>query len=244
MSTKKFHTLKDVSSGDALTSGLMATGFYFLDQDGKWYRGRGTLSYGLNVDVKKCVTLTMVGNTTATDAYANPTNAVPSFSFLAGWNGATWDRIKTAPLPADIGILQRSNHFIQNYSLLISAARTTSSQTAALTGFGSFRTALIQLAVTAQSGATPTLDVYIDSTIDNTNWLNIAHFTQLAATTGRRILQLSEHTASGVSDIDPTTDLPAGTVRQGPWGSSLRVRWVIGGATPSFTFSVAAMFKA
>lgn len=243
MTAKKFFTLKDVSSGDALTSGLMANGFYFLDQDGKWYRGRGTLSYGLNVEVKKCVTLTMVGNKTAADAYANPTDAVPSLSFLSGWNNATWDRIRTAPSPADIGILQRANHFIQNYSLLASTARTTSSQSATLTGFGSFRTALIQLNVTVQSGATPTLDVYIDTTIDNTNWINIAHFTQFAATIGRRVIQLSEHTASGVSDIDPTVDLPAGTVRQGPWGSSLRVRWIITGGTPSFTFSVTGTFK-
>lgn len=242
MTQKKFFTLKDVSSGDALTSGLMATGLYFLDQDGKWYRSRGTLSYGLNVEVKKCITLTMTGTKTPADAFVNPTDAIASSSLLSGFNGTTWDRLRTAPSPADTGILQRANHFKQNYTLLASAAKTTSSQSSTLTGFGSFRTALIQLDVTAQSGTTPTLDVYIDTTIDDTNWLSMVHFAQFAATTGRRVAQLSEHGAVGMSDFD-LTDLPAGTIRQGSWGSSLRVRWLISGVSPSFTFSVKGTFK-
>lgn len=34
------------------------------------------------------------GSTTPSDAFANPTTAGLQFSFLAGWNGATWDRLK------------------------------------------------------------------------------------------------------------------------------------------------------
>lgn len=33
------------------------------------------------------------GAATPADAYANPSTALPSLSFLMGWNGATWDRL-------------------------------------------------------------------------------------------------------------------------------------------------------
>lgn len=46
------------------------------------------------VPVSGTVTANVVGATTPTDAFANPTNTVPSFSFNAVWNGATWDRLK------------------------------------------------------------------------------------------------------------------------------------------------------
>jgi len=34
------------------------------------------------------------GSNTPTDAFANPTDAIPSQSFLMGWNGSAWDRVK------------------------------------------------------------------------------------------------------------------------------------------------------
>lgn len=40
-------------------------------------------------------TLTIVGNQTPGDAVANPTDALDTRDFLEGWNGATWDRIRT-----------------------------------------------------------------------------------------------------------------------------------------------------
>lgn len=95
-----------------------------------------------------------------------------------------------------------------------SAARTSSSNSGTLEGFGDWSKFRAQLAVTAASGTTPTLDVVIEDTLDGTNWNTIATFTQ--------------KTAAGVQVVDVT----------GLLTSQLRVRWTIAGTTPSFTFSV------
>lgn len=104
--------------------------------------------------------------------------------------------------------------------ILASAARTTSSQTAALPGFGAADKLLLQLVITAVSGTTPTLDVVIEDTLDGTNWRNVATFPQKNSTT---------FAATNVQQV-----LPAAV-----FADRLRVRWTIGGtATPTFTFSV------
>lgn len=71
---------------------------------------------------------------------------------------------------------------------------------------------------TARSGTNPTLDVTVETTTDGTNYHTVATFTQMTA-----------------------TGAEARTV--GPLGSSTRIRWAIGGTTPSFTFSVAVQRK-
>src|SRR3990172_7831233 len=45
-------------------------------------------------------TVTATGANTPSDNFANPVNAVPSQSFLMGWDGATWDRLKTTDVGA------------------------------------------------------------------------------------------------------------------------------------------------
>jgi hypothetical protein len=95
-----------------------------------------------------------------------------------------------------------------------SAARTTTGNSGILTNFGSFKTIRAQLDVTAASGTTPTLDVVIEDTLDGVNFNTIGTFTQ--------------RTSAGRQVIDITT----------PFSDSVRIRWTIGGTTPSFTFSV------
>jgi hypothetical protein len=162
-------------------------------------------------------------------------------SFLYVFDGTNWDRVKSNPSPAPSGNLVVGTSFSQ-VTLLAGAARTTSGNSGALPNYGNYRSAIIEVNVTAVSGTTPTLDVYIDTSVDGTNWINIAHFTQITGIS-RRYIQISEYGSQATSDFDSTADLPAGSVRSGPWGSTLRVRWVIGGTTPSFTFSVIGMFK-
>jgi len=165
---------------------------------------------------------------------------VASIEYL--YNGTNYDRVTSAPTPAALGTARNAVYFLQAQTLLTSSARTTSSNSGALTSYGSFKTMLLELNVTAASGTTPTLDVYIDTSADSTNFINIAHFTQLI-TTGRRAIQISDDAAGAAVDFDSTADLAAGVVKQGAWGSTLRVRWVITGTTPSFTFSVIGTFK-
>ena len=77
------------------------------------------------------------------------------------------------------------------------------------------RAAKLELQVTAASGATPTLDVVVDTSPNNGEpWVEIAAFAQ--------------KTAPGFEDIKL-----AGAKRY------LRVSWTIGGTTPSFAFAVA-----
>lgn len=96
-----------------------------------------------------------------------------------------------------------------------SGARTTSANSGALPGFGDWSKFRAQLAVTAASGTTPTLDVVIEDSFDGgTTWNTVGTFTQ--------------KTAAGTQAVDIT----------GLFSDQLRVRWTVGGTTPSFTFSV------
>lgn len=95
-----------------------------------------------------------------------------------------------------------------------SSARTASGNSGVLSGFGDWSKFRAQLNVTAASGTTPTLDVVIEDSFDGTTWNQVAAFTQ--------------KTAVSVQAVDVT----------GLFTDQLRVRWTIGGTTPSFTFDV------
>lgn len=96
-------------------------------------------------------------------------------------------------------------------TLVASAARTTNGDTGVLSDYGRASTLRVQLDVTAATG---TLDVVVEDTLDGTNWNVIGTFVQKAAV-GREVINVTS-----------------------PFAKRLRARWTIGGATPSFTFSV------
>lgn len=101
-------------------------------------------------------------------------------------------------------------------TLVASVARTASGDSGLLPGWGVASTLRVQLDVTAAAGTTPTLDVILEDTLDGVNWNVVGTFTQRTAA-GRQVI-----------------NVPA------PFADRLRVRWTIGGTTPSFTFSVVA----
>ncbi len=101
-------------------------------------------------------------------------------------------------------------------TLVASAARTASGDTGTLTGWGTATNIRAQLDVTAASGTSPTLNAVIEDTLDGSNWNTVGTFAQ--------------RTAAGREVINITT----------PFSDRLRVRWTVGGTTPSFTFSVVA----
>lgn len=98
--------------------------------------------------------------------------------------------------------------------LVASAARTASGNSGPQTHFGAASRIRAQLDVTAASGVAPTLDVFIEDTLDGTNWNPVGTFTQ--------------RTAAGRQVVDIT----------GLFSDVVRVRWAIAGTTPNFTFSV------
>ncbi|CAB4222111.1 hypothetical protein UFOVP1648_22 [uncultured Caudovirales phage] len=112
--------------------------------------------------------------------------------------------------------IQQANVPASTVTLLASAARTATASAAGVAGFAAANNLVLQLNVTLSSGVTPTLDVVVQDTVDGTNYATIATFTQAVSTT-KEIIRLAT-----------------------PFTDTLRVVYTIGGATPSFTFSVLA----
>jgi hypothetical protein len=126
-------------------------------------------------------------------------------------------------------------------------ASTTAAATASGSTFGvdRFTAFTVRLNVSAASGTSPTLNVYIQKLVPNgsrpsTVWHDIISFTQLT-TTGTRISEMVEGGNAEVALSQAA--LAAGTVQNALIGSYHRVHYVIGGTNPSFTFSVYADYK-
>lgn len=98
--------------------------------------------------------------------------------------------------------------------LMASAARTASGNSGLLDDYDSADSLRVQLNVTAVSGVAPTLDLVIEDTLDGTNWNTIGTFAQRTAV-GREVINITI-----------------------PFADTIRVRWTIGGTSPSFTFDV------
>jgi len=107
--------------------------------------------------------------------------------------------------------------------VVTSAARTATGQSAAIT-VGRVETSgkfgLI-LNCTAASGTTPTLDVTVEWSADGTNFF--------AAQAADSFTQVTTTGQVGAKSFDV----------KGPF---YRVKWTIGGTTPSFTFTVDAIY--
>ncbi len=105
------------------------------------------------------------------------------------------------------------------------------------------------LNVTAVAGTGPTLDVYVQTSLDGgTTWYDFVHFNQVTAV-GEQVAQWSQWNAANANKAPTVTGdavLAAATVINGPIvPQQVRVKWVIGGTSPSFTFAVtAAMSRA
>lgn len=70
----------------------------------QWSRLITTVANGLQVDVTRVqgtVAVSFSGSNTPSDSFTNPTNAVPDQSFLMGFNGALWDRLRSTQNGAD-----------------------------------------------------------------------------------------------------------------------------------------------
>lgn len=128
--------------------------------------------------------------------------------------GNTGDRLKV-----DVTLNATGSYPHINRTDVASAARTTSGNSGTLDteGMGCLN---FQIDVTAVSGTTPTMDVFVDASDDATNW---APFTQ-----SKRFTATGNQRFQGLRDS----------------GKYYRYRWVIAGTTPSFTFSVVSTLKA
>lgn len=75
---------------------------------------------------------------------------------------------------------------------------------------------LLKLAIAAVAGTTPTLDVRLETTVDDgATWYTVGSLPQQTGVTGARVARAFA-----------------------PVGQRCRLAWTIGGTTPSFTFDV------
>lgn len=89
-----WNNVRDGSAGDNLTNGLLMTSLGLWDGT-NFDRARGDITNGLDVDVTRISgTVTVTGNQTPADAYANPTTAVNTIALNSTFNATTWDRLK------------------------------------------------------------------------------------------------------------------------------------------------------
>jgi hypothetical protein len=128
------------------------------------------------------------------------------------------------------------------YTQVVAATPLTTTGTTAvgITPFalGSFDACLFTVEVTAVSGTAPTLDMYVQSSINGLNFFDRVHFTQIT-TTGNFVAGITAHSTAGLVPQAMTQNaLAAGTVVNGPIGGWLRFSYVIAGTTPSFTTRV------
>lgn len=103
--------------------------------------------------------------------------------------------------------------------------------------FDAARAAWFRLKVTAVSGTLPTLDVYLQRKIGPGEWLDWIAFTQRTATGDEIATWSAVASPTGLRAV--TDGSMAAGVQQGLQpGQAVRVKWVIGGTIPSFTFGV------
>jgi hypothetical protein len=103
-------------------------------------------------------------------------------------------------------------------------------------GVDGYTSADVFLTCTARSGTSPTLNVYIQKlSPDGSTWQDVASCTQLTNTGNQSFTTIS---ASTVPFTPTDATLTQTTMKLAQMGNTWRVKWVIGGTNPSFTFAV------
>jgi len=246
-----------VTTGDTLLVGFSCLGAVQVcgvtavtDTQGNKYFQLGGVALGFNLGSGNNNPITIY----AAKATASGANTVtvtetvggPSIGFLDMSN------ITPAPLNAPNGPLFESNRIFQaneddngtlfagpgafdlTQTVTLGAAGTTTFPMWAQTQHGIFYSCTVSLRVTAASGTTPTLDTFLQDSGDNVGFNDRMHFPQ-ATTTGNFLGAVS----GGVGGITPvaTTDgsLAASTKVDGPLSAFGRMKFIVGGTTPSFS---------
>jgi hypothetical protein len=142
------------------------------------------------------------------------------------------------------------SHLPRVETLFASATRATavanSAGTAVQCADAKRITVLLDLTATA-GAAGDVLDVYVDVSLDNSKWLNAAHFTQLAGDAAAlSAYVILDPTTPGTAPIVTTADAGSGAVRPSAFGAWIRGRYTLvksGGTAPSATFSLKALLQ-
>jgi len=134
---------------------------------------------------------------------------------------------------------------LKTRNLVPSGARTSSGNSGVIIiNDADIENLLIRLSVSASSGTSPTLDVFFQQSLDGGNtWVDVARFSQVTG-----ILSNPHYLSLAVgADNRIASSVGDGTISANSIGTSLvsnvwRVRWNMGGTSPSFTFAVDAFY--
>lgn len=134
--------------------------------------------------------------------------------------------------------------------LLASTAVTTTGTGPDINLIQAFQAAIVSVNVSAATGTSPTIDVYVQNKLGQAAstdlsggfptgaaiYDDILHFAQMT-TTGTRVFRIA--TAGGNQETAQQLNaLAAASAKTGPLGGMWRVSYVVGGTSPSVTFSV------
>ncbi len=102
----------------------------------------------------------------------------------------------------------------------------------------------LELVCTAASGTSPTLDVVFQQSLDGgTTFLDVARFAQLTASAANNsYIKLSAGGTDAVVGVVGDGTIAASALGLSLVSNAWRVKWTIGGTTPSFTFAVNAYY--
>lgn len=135
----------------------------------------------------------------------------------------------------------------------IAAAGTTNSVATLPSEIAKYTAVILILNVTAQSGTTPTLDVYVQQELPiaaagdlalavptgTSVFDDFVHFPQVTTSTGAFVARVQAGGNVVVAQKDAS--LAAATAASGPIGTSWRIKEVVGGTTPSYTYTLTAI---
>lgn len=130
---------------------------------------------------------------------------------------------------------------LQNQVIAAPITVTTDGTGSAVSDLGEWRCLYLQLDVTAAAETSDdTLDVYLQTTIDGVNWIDIYHFTQVLGDGGpvryygKLIWDAALTEFENADTFDPGASRPV-------IGDRYRPRWVVVNTdAPSFTFGITA----
>ena len=145
--------------------------------------------------------------------------------------------------------LQNSMPYMDNLTLVASAARTAS-DTTTVRGLAPYTSAYFMLDVSvAATEAGDKLAVFIQREMPNGDWMDIVSFTEVLGNGGAKKLRADVYPGATGGETSGTINdgaLTAGSVADLAWGDALRVKWTVTDASTdnaSFTFSVTGTFR-
>lgn len=116
------------------------------------------------------------------------------------------------------------------------ASGTTSGSS--VVGMECYTTALFMAKVSAVTGTSPTIDIYIQQLLpDGTTWQDIAHFAQITGTANRIIWFV---TGASSETAVQTAALTAATIKAINIGGTIRATVILAGTNPAATVAVFA----